>query len=133
MIELRYLQRADKSLLQQRTKTKWLDGTTAKNGCYGWSDWEAVPIALLDPIPPTETLEFGSNTNDEIKSRELLDTPILEAATEIKAIATIMMVELRMPNSGIDINYALNKILNLSIAIKRQARATASPIEEPTS
>ena len=58
MIELRYLQRADKSLLlQQRTKTKWLDGTTTKNGCYGWADWEDVPIAPLDPTQPTEELE----------------------------------------------------------------------------
>ena len=55
MIELRYLQRADKSLLlQQRTKTKWLDGTTTKNGRYGWSDWEAVPIVSLDPTPTEE-------------------------------------------------------------------------------
>ena len=58
MIELRYLQRADKSLLlQQRTKTKWLDGTTTKNGCYGWADWEDVPVVHLDSVPPTDTEE----------------------------------------------------------------------------
>ena len=64
MIELRYLQRADKPLsLQQRTKTKWLDGTTTKNGRYGWSDWEDVPIAPLDPTPPTEEPASWLKTN----------------------------------------------------------------------
>jgi len=58
MIELRYLQRADKPLsLQQRTKTKWLDGTTTKNGRYGWSDWEDVPAVLLNSVSPTDTEE----------------------------------------------------------------------------
>ena len=55
MIELRFLQLADNSLaLQQRTKTRWLDGTTTKNGCYGWSDWEDVPTVSLDPTPTEE-------------------------------------------------------------------------------
>ena len=34
-------------VLQQRTKTRWLDGSTTDNGCYGWSDWEDVPIKHL--------------------------------------------------------------------------------------
>lgn len=31
-------------ILQQRTKTKWVDGSTTDNGRYDWSEWEDVPV-----------------------------------------------------------------------------------------
>ena len=62
-------------------------------------------------------------------SHTLLNTPILEAATEIEALATDLIVEKRFPDSSIDVGAALDKILNLSIAIKKQARANTPPTE----
>ena len=74
-----------------------------------------------------ETLEFASNTEGRA---EILDTPVLEAATEIELISINLMARLRMSDSSININDALNRILNLSEAIERQARDVTPPTEE---
>ena len=56
--------------------------------------------------------------------------PILTAATEIEALVIDVMVELRRPDNSINVSAALDKILNLSIAIKQQARANNPPTED---
>jgi len=50
MIELRFIERATHSdgsgmikILQQRTKTKWIDGSTTVNGYFTWGEWQDVP------------------------------------------------------------------------------------------
>lgn len=50
VIELRFEERmthtertATTKILQQRTKTKWVDGNTTENGYYTWSEWSDVP------------------------------------------------------------------------------------------
>jgi len=37
-------------VLQQRKRTKWVDGTTTTNGYFTWDEWEDVPVVqdLLD-------------------------------------------------------------------------------------
>ena len=62
-------------------------------------------------------------------ARALLDTPILEAATAIEALAVNLIVERRFPDDSIDAGAALDRILNLSIAIKRQARKDTTPTQ----
>ena len=84
----------------------------------------------IDVEECAETTQIATNTNDEIKSRELLDTLILAAATEIEALVIDVMVELRRPDNSINVSAALDKILNLSIAIKQQARASTPPTED---
>lgn len=51
MIEVRLVMRRThfevrgiEKILQQRTKTKWIDGSTDKNGYYDWSEWGDVPV-----------------------------------------------------------------------------------------
>jgi hypothetical protein len=63
-------------------------------------------------------------------ARALIDTPILEAAAEIEALAVDLIVETRFPDNSIDIGAALDRILNLSVAIKQQARDVTPPTEE---
>jgi len=51
MIELRFEERithtertATIKVLQKRTKTKWVDGTTPTSGYFDWTEWEDVPV-----------------------------------------------------------------------------------------
>ena len=55
---------------------------------------------------------------------------ILTAATEIEALAIDLMVELRFPDNSVNVSSTLNRILNLSIEIKRESRALTPPTEE---
>jgi len=55
MIELRFIKRATHDdgsgiikILQQRTKTKWVNGSTTKNGHYDWSEWTDIPVVQED-------------------------------------------------------------------------------------
>ncbi len=51
MIELRLEERmthtgrtGTEKILQQRTKTRWVDGSTDKDGYYTWSEWTDIPV-----------------------------------------------------------------------------------------
>jgi len=55
MFELRFEERMTHTertvttkILQQRTKTRWVDGSTTENGYYGWSEWTDVPEVRED-------------------------------------------------------------------------------------
>lgn len=46
-LELRILENKEGyGHLQQREKTKWVDGSTTTDGYYDWSDWEDVPTIM---------------------------------------------------------------------------------------
>ena len=74
---------------------------------------------------PYKGAEIVTNTKNAENSN-----PILTAATEIEALVIDVMVELRRPDNSINVSAALDKILNLSIAIKQQARASTPPTED---
>jgi len=51
MIELRFIKRATHDdgsgiikVLQQRTKTKWINGSTTANGHFTWDEGQDVPL-----------------------------------------------------------------------------------------
>jgi len=67
MIELRFehrkvdnYHRGTRAILQQRTKTKWIDGSTVNGGYYDWSEWEDVPVVQGDKM-----------SNEEISQRKI--------------------------------------------------------------
>jgi len=53
--ELRVLNRrvhdqrtSHKEILQQRTRSVWVDGSTTENGRYDWSEWKDIPVVQED-------------------------------------------------------------------------------------